>query len=160
MLDCTVRPSRAAGVSLGLQLQKLLFTVRCFGRTDRSWLRLRGLEHTGEHADMTFTFTWGWRVQKVKMDSTFTRLHRNFPGPHIWLWLLLEWTYDMYQVADILYAMLYREEREGQEKQGATIRRVRRERRGATGYVISHSLFSLFTSSLRFLSIRESSYTG
>ena len=55
---------------------------------------------------------------------------------------------------DILYAMLHREEREGQEKQEATIRRVRRER-GATDYVISHSLFSLFTSSLRFLSIRE-----
>ena len=48
-------------------------------------------------------------------------------------------------------------EREGQEKQGATIRRVRREG-GATDYVaymISHSLFSLFTSSLRFLSIQE-----
>ena len=60
-----------------------------------------------------------------------------------------------YQVADILYAMLHREEREGQEKQGATIRRVRREGGATDCYVISHSLFSLFTSSLRFLSIQE-----
>ena len=78
MLDCTVRPSRASGVSIGLQLQKLLFTVRCFGRTDRSWLRLRGLEHTGEHADMTFTFARGMEGSKGKNGVNIYKAPQEF----------------------------------------------------------------------------------
>ena len=74
MLDCTVRQACLLACSCKS------YCSRCVVLDGQivAWLRLRGLEHTGEHADMTFTFTWGVEGSKGKNGFNIYKAPQEF----------------------------------------------------------------------------------